>query len=132
MSVLDASVLANVVADDGPAGHAARTRMAREGAWYAPDLVDVESVAVFRKRWRAGDLTARRFRVAVEDLLALPVVRVPSGPLMRRAPELRANVTAHDAAYVALAEALDCVLLTADAHLARAPGLRCPVELIGL
>jgi predicted nucleic acid-binding protein len=106
--------------------------VARQGAWYPPDLVDVETVAVFRKGGGAGEPPARHLRVAVEDLLALPVVRVPSGPLMRRAYELRANLTAYDAAYVALAEALDCALLTADARLARAPGLRCPVELIGL
>jgi predicted nucleic acid-binding protein len=49
---------------------------------------------------------------------------------MRRAHELRANVTAYDAAYVALAEALDCPLITADKRLSRAPGLHCPVTLL--
>ena len=85
---------------------------------------------MLRKRWLAGDLTARRFRSAIEDLLALPLVRVPTGPLMPRAYELRANVTAYDAAYVALAEGLACTLITADARLARAPGIRCTVELL--
>lgn len=128
MIVTHASVLANAVGDDGPVGHAARARIAADTAWAAPDLADVETVAVLRKRWRAGDLTARRFRAAVDDLLSLPIVRFPSGPLMLRAYELRANVTPYDAAYVALAEGLDCPLVTADARLARAPGIRCTVE----
>jgi len=49
---------------------------------------------------------------------------------MRRAYELRANVTAYDAAYIALAELLGCALVTADARLARAPGIRCPVTIL--
>ena len=128
MIVLDASVLANVVADDGPIGTAARARLAAAIEASIPDLADVETVAVLRKRWVAGDLTARRFRHAIDDLLALPLTRFPVGALMKRAYELRANVTAYDAAYVALAEALACPLVTGDARLARAPGVRCEVE----
>lgn len=97
----------------------------------APDLVDVETVAVLRKRWRAGDLTARRFKAAIDDLLDLPLDRFPTGPLMIRAYELRSNVTPYDAAYVALAESLAYTLLTADARLSRAPGSRCQIELLG-
>ena len=89
MIVIDASVLANVVGDDGPAGSAARARIAAATQWSAPDLIDVETVSVLRRRWRAGDLTARRFRSAVVDLLSLPIVRFPTGPLMIRAHELR-------------------------------------------
>ena len=132
MIVLDASVMANLVGDDGQAGRVARARASQEIQWVAPDLVDVETVAVLRKRWRTGDLTARRFKAAVDDLLSLPMVRFPTGPLMRRAYDLRANVTPYDASYVALAESLDCTLVTADARLARAPGLRCPVEVLSL
>jgi predicted nucleic acid-binding protein len=106
--VLDASVLANVVADDGPAGNTARARLGAAAEASVPDLADVETVAVLRKRWIAGDLTAPRFRAAIDDLLALPITRFPTGPLMPRAYELRANVTAYDAAYVALAEGLSC------------------------
>jgi predicted nucleic acid-binding protein len=126
--VLDASVLANVVADDESVGAAARARLAAAGAASVPDLADVETVAVLRKRWLAGDLTARRFRAAVDDLIALPLVRFPVAALMLRAYALRANVTAYDAAYIALAEGLQCPLVTADARLARAPGLHCQVE----
>ena len=130
--VIDASVLAVVVGDDGPAGRAARARLAGHPRVSVPDLADVGTVAVLRKRWIGGDLSARRFKSAVEDLLALPLARFPSGPLMIRAYELRANVTPYDAAYIALAEGLACTLLTADARLARAPGLRCDVEVLTL
>jgi predicted nucleic acid-binding protein len=128
--VVDASILANAVGDDGQAGHVARARLLAAGEASAPDLVDVETVSVLRRRWLAGDLTARRFRSAIDDLLALPLVRVPTGPLMLRAYALRANATPYIAAYVALAEGLACALVTADARLARAPGIRCVVEVL--
>ncbi len=130
MIVVDASILANAVGDDAQAGSIARARLVAAGGTSAPDLVDVETVSVLRKRWMAGDLTARRFRSAIDDLLALPLVRFPTGPLMPRAYELRANVTAYDAAYVALAEGLACTLITADARLARAPGIQCTIEVL--
>ena len=128
MIVIDASVLANIVGDDGPTGEGARARLAVAGAASAPDLVDVEVVCVLRKRWLAGTLTAQRFKSAVIDLIDLPLTRYPAAPLMIRAYELRGNVTPHAAAYVALAEGLKCSLLTGDARLTRAAGLRCKVE----
>lgn len=131
MIVVDASVVANALADDGHDGDVARQRLVNATKLAAPDLVDVETVSVLRRRWRAGDLTARRFSVAVDDLADLPMLRLPTLPLMRRAYELRANVTVYDATYVALAERLDWVLLTADGRLARAPGIRCTVEVVG-
>ncbi len=132
MIVVDACVLANVVGDDGQTGVAARSLLAAAGEASVPDLADVETVSVLRKRWIAGTLTARRFRAAVDDLLALPIVRYPTGPLMSRAYELRANVTAYDACYVAVAEALGCTLVTGDAKLARASGPRCRIEVLTL
>ena len=128
MIVVDASVLANVVGDDSPLGNAARARLERAGHAAAPDLVDVETVAVLRKRWIARDISGSRFKAAIEDLLALPIVRYPTGPLMIRAYELRANVTAYDAAYVALAEGLQCTLLTGDSRLSQAPAITCDIE----
>jgi predicted nucleic acid-binding protein len=128
--VVDASVLSNVVGDDGGPGRVARARLAAADGVSAPDLVDVETVSVLRKRWLAGGLTARRLRSAIEDLGALPIVRFPTGPLMIRAYELRANTTPYDAAYVGLAEGLDCTLVTGDGRLARAPGIRCDVEIL--
>ena len=123
-------MLANVVGDDGPAGRAARARVAAAAQWSAPGLVDVETVSVLRRRWRAGDLTVRRFRSAVIDLVSLPIVRFPTGPLMIRAYELRSIVTPSDATYVALAEGLSCPLVSADGRLAQAPGIRCHVDIL--
>ncbi len=130
MIVVDASVVANAIADDGVAGGIARRRLVEADRLAAPDLVDVETVSVMRRRWLAGTLTARRFSAAVDDLADLDLWRVPVLPLMRRAYELRADVTPYDAAYVALAEALKTTLITGDGRLARAPGLRCPVEVL--
>jgi predicted nucleic acid-binding protein len=126
--VIDASILANVVGDDGPTGKSARQRLLAAGNASVPDLADVETVAVLRKRWLAGTLPTRRFRRAIEDLTSLPMTRYPTGRLMRRAYELRSNVTAHDATYIALAEGLACILLTADVRLSGAAGIKCNVE----
>lgn len=128
--VVDASVLANAVGDDGADGRRARAELRIATDVAAPDLVDVETVAVLRRRWLARTMTDRRFSTAVEDLEAVALHRFPTLPLMRRAYELRANVTAHDAAYVALAEELDGELLTGDRRLAAAPGTRCPIRVL--
>lgn len=130
MIVVDASVLANAIADDDADGDAARDALRDRAGCSAPDLVDVETVAVLRRRWLARTLPARRFAAAVKDLEDLAIDRYPTGRLMQRAYELRDNVTPYDAAYVALAEVLDCPLVTADARLARASGIRCEVELV--
>jgi len=129
MIVVDASVLANAVGDDGPDGALARAALRGEEL-AAPDLVDVETLSVLRKTWQAGTLSERRFRSAVDDLVDLPLTRHPAAGLLRRAFELRANVTPYDAVYVGLAEALDCPLLTADRRLADAPGPRCKIHLL--
>lgn len=132
MIVVDASVIANVVGDDEAAGQLARARLAAASAVSAPDLVDVETVSVLRRRWLAGDLADERFQGAVDDLLALPITRFPVGPMMVRAFELRANITAYDACYIALAEALACPLITADRRLANAPLTTCTTEVLQL
>lgn len=123
-------MLANVVGDDGSDGQRARGEFRGAGGIAAPDLVDVETVAVLRKRWLAGTVTDQRFAAAVEDLGQLDLDRYPVLRFMRRAYELRANVTAYDSAYVALAEELGCELLTADRRLASAPGLRCAIRVL--
>ncbi|MHB8431322.1 MAG: type II toxin-antitoxin system VapC family toxin [Acidimicrobiales bacterium] len=128
--VIDASVLANVVADDGVDGRRSRGEVRSAGDIAAPDLVDVETVAVLRKRWLAGTISDRRFAAAIADLEELGLDRYPTLPLMRRAYDLRANITARDAAYVGLAEGLGCGLLTADRRLAGAPGLMCAVRVL--
>lgn len=123
-------MLANYLADDSTSGELARRAVAEAGDVAVPDLADIETVAVLRKRWMAGAITDNRFSAAVDILAQLPLRRFPAVPLLRRAYELRSTVTAYDAVYIALAEALDCGLLTADARLARAPGPRCPILLL--
>jgi predicted nucleic acid-binding protein len=130
--VVDASVLANALADSGPDGNAARAALREDTDLAAPDLVDVETVSVWRKRWLAGDLTAQRFRTAIADLSDLPMDRHPTLPLMFRAYGLRNNVSPYDAAYIALAELLECRLVTADARIARAPGIQCEVSVVSV
>ncbi len=130
MIVVDASVLANVVGDDGVDGRRVRAELRSAQDAAAPDLVDVETVAVLRKRWLAGTISARRFQTAIAGLESLAVQRYPTLPFMRRAYELRSNVTAYDASYVALAEVLGCELLTADRRLAMAQGPRCAIRVI--
>jgi len=128
--VADASIVANGLGDDGADGAAARAVLRAERDLAAPDLVDVETVSVLRRRWLNGDLSARRFRSAITDLGDLAIMRHPTLPFMTRAYELRANVTPYDAAYIGLAEALDCELVTADARLANAPGPRCQIRIV--
>lgn len=129
--VVDASVLANVVGDDGIDGERARGEVRAGGDVAAPDLVDVETVAVLRKRWLARTISGSRFAAAIDDLEDLAINRYPTLRFMRRAYELRNNVTAYDAAYVGLAEALECELLTADERLSKAVGPRCQIRLLG-
>ena len=129
MIVVDASVLATALADDGSDGDRARSRLAGETI-ASPELVDLEVTSVLRRAALDGRLEARRSGQALDDLAALPLRRAPHLPLLPRIWELRANVTVYDAAYVALAEALGIALLTADRRLAAAPGVRCDVELL--
>lgn len=90
----------------------------------------METVAVLRKRWLAGTVSDTRFAAAVDDLGRLDLDRYPTLPFMRRAFELRGNVTANDSAYVALAETLGYELLTADGRLAGAAGPRCAIRVL--
>jgi predicted nucleic acid-binding protein len=127
--VVDASVLATALADDGQEGDIARARL-RGQALAAPELIDLEVVSVLRRQLSVGKLDTRRAQLALDDLLELPVQRVPHHALLRRCWELRANLSVYDAAYVALAETLDAQLVTADARLAKAPGVTCAVEVL--
>ena len=129
MLVVDASVLAPALADDGPDGDGARARL-RGQTLVAPESIYLETTSVIRRQSQAGHLDLRRAGLALTDLVELPLRRAPHRPLLARCWELRENLTVYDAAYVALAEVLEVVLLTADARLAGAPGIRCAVELV--
>lgn len=129
MIVVDASVLAPALADDGADGDRARLRLRGEQL-VAPELVDLEVLSTLCRAVRAGRLDERRSGQALDDLAALPLRRVPHLPLLARAWELRDNLTAYDAAYVALAESLRALLLTADGGIEKASGVRCDVEVL--
>jgi predicted nucleic acid-binding protein len=128
--VVDASVLAVALGDDGTDGRRARERLADE-TLVAPELVDLEVVSVWRRHVAGKLMPARRAAGAVADLEDLPLRRSSHRPLLGRIWQLRHVATPYDAAYIALAEALDVVLVTADARLARAPGVKCEIEAIG-
>jgi predicted nucleic acid-binding protein len=127
--VVDASVIAPALTDEDALGDRLRERLERERL-AAPAFIDLEVVSIWRGYSRAGRLSARRADAAIDDLADLPLERAPHGPLLRRIWDLRDNVSAYDAAYVALAEAMETTLLTGDARLARAPGIDCEVELL--
>jgi len=128
--VVDASVLANALADEEENGESARRELRAAGEVAAPDLVDIETVSVLRKRWLRRTLTEQRFSTAISHLQQLGFERVPTLRLVPRAFELRANVSAYDACYIALAEHLDCELVTADGRLASATGPLCPIRVL--
>lgn len=129
MIVVDASVLAPALSDDGIEGDHLR-QLLRGQTVTAPELIDLEVQSVLRSGVRRGLLDERRARQAWTDLVSAPLQRAPHRPLLRRAWELRDNLTTYDAAYVALAEVLGATLLTTDSKLANAPGIRCEVDLV--
>lgn len=127
MIVVDASVLAPALGDDGADGDAARARLRGESL-VAPELIDLEVASVLRRLARAGHVEERRAELALADLVTMRFRRVSHPRLLDRCWELRANFTPYDASYVALAEMLELTLVTADGRLARAPGPRCEIE----
>lgn len=129
MLIVDASVLAPVVADAGDDGRRFRDRLRGETV-IGPDLLRIEVLSVLRRHAANRFLTAEEADAAVADLRAFPVTVYATAPLLRRVWELRQNLTAYDACYIALAEAADRPLLTADRRLANAPGRRCHVEVV--
>ena len=129
MTVVDASVIITAVADDGTDGVRCRQRLVGEPL-DAPDLARIEVLSALRRHLLSGGIDAAGVRQAIDDMLSLPIEAHPTAPLLARAWELRGSITPYDACYVALAEALDTTLLTADRRLARARGPECPMEVI--
>jgi predicted nucleic acid-binding protein len=127
--VVDASVVATALLDDGDEGTKVRARL-RGSTLTAPEVLDLEVLSVIRRRVAAGHLGDIRGGQAAEDLADLAVTRTPHRPLLARCWELRHNLATYDAAYVALAEAFDIPLLTGDARLAGAAGPTCEIELL--
>ena len=129
MIVVDASVLAPALVDDGPIGRRARGRLRGERL-AAPMLIDLEVLATFRRIAQGDGVDERRLARAAGRLAHIRVRRMLHVPLLPRIWALRHNVAPYDAAYVALAEAMDVPLLTADARLASSPGVTCEVDLV--
>ena len=129
MTVVDASVIVPALAGDNDDGDQARRRLRGE-TLYAPGILDLEVVSVIRRLLGSGELDERRASLALGDLYDLDLRRVGHRPLLPRVWELRHTVTPYDAVYVALAEAIGAVLVTADRRLAAAPGPRCVIEVL--
>ncbi len=131
MPVLDASVLVEYLAG-GEHGEQARARIltAQTGLW-APHLVDAEVGHVLRRAVRAKQIRPATAREVLTDLAELPLKRAAHTGLLERAWALRSNLSFYDALYVALAERIELPLLTLDARVAAAPGLRAKIELLG-
>jgi predicted nucleic acid-binding protein len=121
--VLDSSAAVDYLAGTAAADWVTETLLANPEI-HAPHLLDIEVLGSLRKLVLTRRLSAVRAAEAVDDFRLLAVKRYPHVPLVERVWELRETVTASDAAFVALAEALDAPLVTTDLRLARAPGLR--------
>ena len=127
--VADTSVVLPALVDGGAAGEAARAALSGDEL-IAPALLDVEVAAALRGRVLGGKLLGEAAEGALTALAALPITRFDAVPLLRRIWELRHNLTAYDATYVALAEAFGAGLVTADERLAKSTGPRCAVRLV--
>jgi predicted nucleic acid-binding protein len=127
--VVDASALLEVLLRTGAAG-AVEARLFGGETLHAPHVIDLEVAHVLRRYERAGELTARRGREALDDLEAFRIERYPHHLFLGRVWSLRANATAYDACYLALAEALGAPLLTRDRRLATVPGHGAKVEVV--
>lgn len=125
MIVVDASAAVLALLNDGDA----RAQLANE-ALAVPHLADSEIVQALRSQVRRGDVSAGDAQRALNVWGQLGIQRVGSVGMLHRMWELRDNLTAYDATYVALAEALDCPLLSADQRLAGAPGPNCVITAV--
>jgi predicted nucleic acid-binding protein len=124
--VLDASVAARALMP----GDAALLGRLRRTPCHAPHLIDAEVGSVFRRAVASGRMAACTAEAGLHALGKLVDDRYPHDNLVAGAWQLRNNLSYYDALYVALATRLGFPLLTADARLARAPGLPCAVELV--
>lgn len=129
MIVLDASAAVEWVLNTA-IGEMVGQRIARQSTLHAPHLIDLEVAQTLRRFLRANALAEPRASAALNDFVQLDIERYDHSPLLPRIWQLRENLTAYDAAYVALAEALNVPLLTTDGKLAGAPGILCKVDVV--
>ncbi len=124
MIVLDASAAVAALLNDG------ECRRYMDGILIAPHLIDVEVLHTMRRMTFHGEIEGERAQRAISDWMQQGVSRIAMEDLITRMWELRHNLTAYDASYVALAEARKCPIITTDARMARASGKRCSVTLL--
>jgi predicted nucleic acid-binding protein len=123
--VLDASAALSGLLNAGPA----RESLAGEQL-HAPHLVDSEVASGLRRHVASNHIAADEAWAALDAWRRLGLTRYPMHGLLERVWELRDNLSAYDAGYVALAESLGCSLVTADVRISRAPGIRCPITVV--
>ena len=130
MIIVDASALLEFLLQT-PLGARVEARLFRDqDELHSPHLADVEVTQGLRRLVRAGEVSSDRAAEAIADLADLDLHRHAHLDLLTRAWKLRENITAYDAMYVALAEALDAPIVTCDAPLTKAPGHRAHIEMI--
>lgn len=130
LAVVDASAMVAFYAADDPRRGAVAARLAAGDALFGPAHLDAEVVSALRGLSRMSPTLRAGVPRALQHLAGFAIRRMPLAPLLQRVWELRDNLTADDAAYVALAERLDGQLITCDAKLAGASGTRCTFDLI--
>lgn len=130
MIVVDSSIILEVLLRTKSAESIEKKIFSRGQTLHAPHLIDIEIAQVIRRYISAGELTPERGMQAIEDLIDVRITRYSHDIFLPRIWELRTNMTAYDAAYVALAEILDSPLLTRDAKLARSQGSMAKIQLI--
>ncbi len=128
MLVVDTSAILDAIAADQPAAGLVG-RLSDDGDLHAPELIDVEIMHALRGMTLRGEITDDRAADARTDFADTALLRYPHEPLGDRIWALRHNLSAYDAAFVALAEALDVPLVTCDGRLASASGHEARIEL---
>ena len=131
MIVVDASAVLELLLRTSKSGRVEERLLVPGETLHAPALLDLEVAQVLRRYVMSAQITARRAAGALDLLAAMPLQRYTHEPLLARVWGLRANLTAWDSAYVALAEGLGAPLVTCDARLAGAAGIRATVEVMG-
>ncbi len=130
MIVVDASVIVELLLNAPRSLEVRRRLMTSRESLAAPHLLDLEVIQALRRYHAGGELDDDRARESLRNLSEFRLQRYPHQPFIGRIWELRRNLTAYDAAYIALAEALNATLVTRDARMAAAPGHRATVEVL--
>jgi predicted nucleic acid-binding protein len=130
--VVDASAAIELLLNSPAGAHVAERVFRENESLHVPHLIDLEVAQVLRRYVAAREITTERAFQALEDFTDLPFNRYPHFDFLPRVWELRQSLTAYDAAYVSLAEALDAPLLTTDSKLRNSHGHSARIELIAV